>query len=180
MSLPQPRTNAKERLIEAAMEIISAQGVQELTLEGVAAIAGVTKGGLIYHFKTKDELLGALVTHMLEQHKLRTAHVGHAAKSLLNAWVDEALDMSPTEKQLRANLLTAAANHPHLVGPVREQYERGYRDIQKLASNEGLALVIAVATDGIALVEMLNLCQFTPAQRTAMRSALAALVQQID
>ena len=60
--MPNPsQRSGKQRLIDAAAQIVSTQGVQQLTLEGVAAAAGVTKGGLIYHFKTKDDLLAALV-----------------------------------------------------------------------------------------------------------------------
>ncbi|MFE8646415.1 TetR/AcrR family transcriptional regulator [Sphingomonas sp. NCPPB 2930] len=175
------RINAKERLIETAMDIISNQGVQELTLEAVAAAAGVTKGGLIYHFKTKDELLVALVAHMLEQDKLRTDRISGTPKALLQSWIDEVFDMSPKESLLRANLLSAASSHPQLVGLVRERYEQGYRHLQSVTgSKAGLAVAIAVATDGIALLELMNLCRFTTAQRESLRSALAVLAQQID
>jgi AcrR family transcriptional regulator len=38
-----------------------------VTLEAVAAEAGVSKGGLLYHFPTKDALLEALVQDWLDR-----------------------------------------------------------------------------------------------------------------
>ena len=42
-------------------------GAQALTLDAVAAEAGVSKGGLLYHFKTKRELLDAMLEGWLEE-----------------------------------------------------------------------------------------------------------------
>lgn len=47
-------------ILVAAGQIASAQGVQTLTIQAVAAAAGVTKGGLLHHFPDKDSLIHAL------------------------------------------------------------------------------------------------------------------------
>ena len=59
------------RLLDAASAVIRRDGAQALTLDAVAAEAGVSKGGLLYHFKSKRELLDALV---------RRLHVGSAPR----------------------------------------------------------------------------------------------------
>lgn len=41
--------------------VIAAQGTLRLTLEAVAAEAGISKGGLLYHFPSKDSLLLGLL-----------------------------------------------------------------------------------------------------------------------
>ena len=53
-------------LIKAAAAVIRRDGAQALTLEAVAAEAGVSKGGLLYHFKSKRELLDGLVERWLD------------------------------------------------------------------------------------------------------------------
>lgn len=40
----------KKRLLAAASEIVEEEGVVKLTLEAVAQRAGMSKGGLLYHF----------------------------------------------------------------------------------------------------------------------------------
>lgn len=99
---------------------MSTQGVQQLTLEGVAA-AGVTKGGLIYHFKTKDDLLAALVQSMLDECDQRTrakaSEAGNGGSAMLLALINDTFDMQSSEKQLMSNLLAAASSYPHLLDP---------------------------------------------------------------
>ncbi|WP_371362004.1 hypothetical protein SRRS_32680 [Sporomusa rhizae] len=50
------KTETKEQILRAAAEIINVEGVFSLTLEAVAKKAGISKGGLLYHFPTKDDL----------------------------------------------------------------------------------------------------------------------------
>ena len=181
MSNPPGRSSSREKLLDAAADLISQGSVHELTLEGVAAAAGVTKGGLIYHFKTKDELLGALVERMIElldqRSRDKAAKRGNTTSALLQALVDDTFDMPRSEKQLLANLLAAATHYPHLLGPVQQAYDRIYSEFADAGPHAGLALAIAAALDGLSLLELLNLHQFSKRQREAMRRALQQLAQ---
>ena len=47
--------------------MIRRDGPQALTLDAVAAEAGVSKGGLLYHFASKRELLDAVVRRWLDE-----------------------------------------------------------------------------------------------------------------
>jgi AcrR family transcriptional regulator len=51
--------------LDAAATVFRTQGVGA-TLDDVARVAGLSKGGLVYHFKSKDELLRALVTDIID------------------------------------------------------------------------------------------------------------------
>src|SRR3954467_11644983 len=123
MATSGPRSSARERLLDRAEALISEHGVQELTLEGVAAAAGVTKGGLIYHFKTKDDLLGALVERMMlqvgERSRARAAARGDTPRALLLTLIDDTFDMPRKEKAVYSNLLAAISHYPHLLAPAR-------------------------------------------------------------
>lgn len=177
--------SARQRLLDTAAQIVARQGVQELTLDGVAAAAGVTKGGLIYHFKTKDDLLGALVEQLVAEIEQRqrakaATYSGDTRGTLLTAMVDDTFDMPRGEKELLANLLSAVFSHPHLLGPAQEMYTRVYGELAEASASDGLALTLAAALDGITLLEVLNLHSFTKRQREAMRMALLQLVQNLS
>ena len=62
---PQQARAAKTRvkLLDAAATVVRRDGIQAMTLARVAEEAGVSKGGLLHHFGSKEEL----VTGMLEQ-----------------------------------------------------------------------------------------------------------------
>jgi TetR/AcrR family acrAB operon transcriptional repressor len=56
----------RERLIEAATQEFAAAGYAGATLDGIGARAGVTKGGVYFHFAGKEELFFAVLDHWRE------------------------------------------------------------------------------------------------------------------
>lgn len=59
----------KGRLIEAATAEFAAGGYAAATLDAIAARAGVTKGGLYFHFAGKEELFFAVLDHWRENRR---------------------------------------------------------------------------------------------------------------
>lgn len=57
----------RDRILDALESLLLEQGMSQVTLENVAATAGVSKGGLLYHFKSKDALLAGLVWRLGER-----------------------------------------------------------------------------------------------------------------
>ena len=51
--MPKSGANTQKAILDAANRIVIGQGVERLTLEQVAAEAGMSKGGLLYHFPRK-------------------------------------------------------------------------------------------------------------------------------
>jgi AcrR family transcriptional regulator len=58
------RTNAtKQKLFEASMELIGERGAAGVTVDEIAAAAGVSKGTLYYNFGSKSDLIAQLLRH---------------------------------------------------------------------------------------------------------------------
>ena len=56
---------SKRHIILASMvELIEGEGLTALTFDRVAERTGLTRGGLMYHFPTRDALLSAMHEHM--------------------------------------------------------------------------------------------------------------------
>ncbi|MDF0529183.1 TetR/AcrR family transcriptional regulator [Tsukamurella sp. 8F] len=60
-------TDTRDRLLDATEQILLGAGTASLTLDAVAAEAGVSKGGLLYHFKSKDALLLGVVDRLSQR-----------------------------------------------------------------------------------------------------------------
>jgi AcrR family transcriptional regulator len=60
------KTDTKSMIFDAAIEIIAEKGVNEFSLNKVSQQAGISKGGLLYHFPTKDALLLGLHQHFIQ------------------------------------------------------------------------------------------------------------------
>ena len=69
------RADAASRIVRAAITLGAANGVGAMSLQRIAAAAGVSKALLLYHFKAKTALLDAVVGALAQASKsrLRTA-----------------------------------------------------------------------------------------------------------
>lgn len=81
--MPRPPV-ARDKLLDAYAALLRREGERAATLDAVAAKAGVSKGGLLYHFGTKEALAEALCERMLDLgredvEKMRTAPDGPCA-----------------------------------------------------------------------------------------------------
>src|SRR5260370_5817607 len=57
----KPLQDNRQAILEAAVRIFARSVVSAATLDDIAAEAGVTRGALLWHFHTKDDLLMAII-----------------------------------------------------------------------------------------------------------------------
>ncbi|MGA5541127.1 TetR/AcrR family transcriptional regulator [Mycobacterium sp. NPDC051198] len=57
--------SSRDRILDAYEDVLAVEGERYATLDAVAAKAGVSKGGLLYHFPSKDRLADALCDRLL-------------------------------------------------------------------------------------------------------------------
>ncbi len=60
------RPSSRTLILDAAVRVTERQGITALTLEATAEEAGLTKGGLLYHFRTREDLLLAIQRHLVQ------------------------------------------------------------------------------------------------------------------
>src|SRR5580693_287275 len=71
------RPSSRTQILQAAVRVTERHGITALTLEAAAEEAGLTKPGLMYHFRTRDELLIAIQRHLTETwEQYLDSHVG--------------------------------------------------------------------------------------------------------
>jgi len=182
-SLPPGACSARDRLLDAAETLACSVGAANLTLDAVAHSAGVSKGGLLYHFPSKDALLAA----MLERHLGELdANCGRMLDELpasdvaaeLKAWVLSMLQPDPVRRDMGAAVLAAAANNPALLDGLRERHAARIGQVVASSGNFALAAVIMLAVDGFVQSEIWRVSTFTDEQRAAIVQQLIGLADQ--
>ena len=86
------RPGKRERLVAAAAQLLHEQGIERTTLADIAGAAGVPAGNVYYYFKTKDEVIAAVIEARTQQVKTTLAAIDahhRAPKSRLKALVRE-------------------------------------------------------------------------------------------
>jgi TetR/AcrR family transcriptional repressor of nem operon len=63
MTPTAPQHESKTKLLDAAVYVIRAKGYSATRIEDVCTAAGITKGSLFHHFKSKEELALAAAEH---------------------------------------------------------------------------------------------------------------------
>lgn len=179
----QPNPNpVRERILDAASDMVARLGGANLTLEQVAQSAGVSKGGLLYHFPTKEALLLAMGKRFLASFETgrREARerLPDEPAADLKACVLGLLCRPESRSLQGAALLAAAANDPALVAMFRE----GIADVTtEMAGWQGSferMAIVSLAIDGLMLREALRISPFTPEQRDAVIHALLDLADE--
>jgi AcrR family transcriptional regulator len=169
MDTLSPSVDAPTRILDAAENLIIARGVAALTLEAAAREAGVSKGGLLYHFASKEALLEALLGRLsafIAQEfaacvAAQPEGPGRVARAMLEWGFGEG-EMACNERHQRAGAVFLAAFHhdPVLLAPMRP----------------GHGAAIMAAGDGLFMARLFSLYAPSTAELAEMRAALSGLV----
>ena len=152
----------RENIVDAAMAIVRDQGVARLTLDEAAKIAGISKGGVLYHFKSKDDLIRGMVQRLIEQcDQLNRDHYESQpegpyrwARTLVHACFDPS---GPAFDPVGGALLAAVAVNPHLVAPIQDMYDRWMERIRSDSPDLERAGLICSAMDGVYFQRLMGI-----------------------
>jgi AcrR family transcriptional regulator len=103
-------TETRELIFEACSRILRREGLTNLTLEAVSDEAGLSKGGLLYHFPTKESLIESLFEYHNDKFETRVQELvleeadeaGAWLRAYANASVEQIID--PDNASLAANV----------------------------------------------------------------------------
>lgn len=59
--------DTRARILQSAARVFASKGLQRATLDEVASDAGMTKGAIYWHFKSKNDLFFALLDHRFQE-----------------------------------------------------------------------------------------------------------------
>jgi AcrR family transcriptional regulator len=164
------RGDTRAKLLDAASTVIRRDGPQALTLDAVAAEAGVSKGGLLYHFKSKRELLDALVARWMDDFQ---RDIDAAPGSFPERYV-RASDGAKAEE---AGLLAALVADPGVLAAVRDRHAAWQDRIATEGGDPVDATVARLAADGLWLADLLGIA---PPGGELRAQVLARLLELCD
>ncbi|MCH8559155.1 TetR/AcrR family transcriptional regulator [Nesterenkonia sp. LB17] len=139
-----------QRLIDAYQDILVSDGERSATLEAIAQRAGVSKGGLTYHFKSKDELAAALFDRLQSLVEADLAVMRAEPAQAADYYVKSSLDVeSPLERCNMAVTRLAQGSHPEaneLLARCRTQW---FDVLMDAVGNEDMVHLVMLLGDGI-------------------------------
>lgn len=148
-------------ILNAASKVVAERGIFNLTLDAVAEVAGLSKGGLLYHFRSKEVLVEKMVEHlaMNYRHKIEDHATSDPQEKgkWTRAYVDVTFNRSYQNKDMHSGLLAAKAVNPELLQPIHEVYNEWQNAIDDDGIDPTLATIIRLAADGIWLADLFDI-----------------------
>jgi AcrR family transcriptional regulator len=171
---------ARKLILDAAERLVRDQGAAALTYEHVVAESGITRGGITYHFPTKDSLLRALVERDQERweqliiaHQVRAAD---AAGARCVGYIRAATDHDEDHRRFVSGMLSAVAHDASLLDGCRALYRKQIAR-PRWTDADIEQLVPMLAADGLFWMEQFGFLSLPPATRRRLVERIEALAR---
>ncbi|WP_199443093.1 TetR/AcrR family transcriptional regulator [Umezawaea beigongshangensis] len=143
----------RRALLDAAATVIRTRGIAA-SLDEIAREAEVSKGGLLYHFAAKDDLVRALAHDLLETFRAQVAAAvdpaDQAPGGLVRAYVRACLASSHDEVEVRESiaLVTQLSTLPEIAALARADTRRWTAELCADGLPEHVLTLVVAAADG--------------------------------
>jgi AcrR family transcriptional regulator len=158
-----------DRILDAAHRVMLDRGAQTLTLDMVAAEAGISKGGLTYTFATKEALLSALLDRDVARFHAKLSPQPKAGNSQPYPELRRLLDVcrnSPSQPEKKVGVILAAVLHaPGSLKTTRAFLKWMLSKFSSKTEHGRRARLVFYATAGLFLLQGFGLLRLAATRR---------------
>lgn len=145
-------TDTRSAIFEAASNLISKEGASGFTLEAVAREAGISKGGLLYHFPSKRKLIEGLIESQLDYFESQVDIESESQPSEPGRWLRAYVKVSargPRKLGYSTGLIAILSEEPDTFEMIRPRYARWQEKLDHDGLDPALAGLVRLAMDGL-------------------------------
>lgn len=145
--------DTRRLILDTAARMIGRHGTA-VPVSEIAQQAGVSKGGLLYHFTTKEALLHALAEHLIEQFRTevhrRAEEEGPGPGRLVRAYIRVSLAEAGDHARLRDSIALAAKLmvEPELERLAQQDADRWKEELGQDGLDPSIVRLVVAAADG--------------------------------
>jgi AcrR family transcriptional regulator len=173
------RKSSREKILDAASELVSEIGAGRLTLDAVAERAGLSKGGLLYNFPTKEALLQGMIQRLIDQvageREALHAPPGRNLEARLCTAALLKMCCGKT-KDIANGMLAATAENPRLLDPLRQVIRETLGTLKETSEDLDAALLAWLAVEGLSSFEMHDISPFSDEDRGRILESMERLL----
>ena len=188
--VPEYKEAAKERIIQAALQVYSEKGYHETTMKEVAHRLGVSKGALYLYFKSKNELLAVIIERWNNNMRniLVTSFEDKDLNKNLNSLFNQAIEDPINRMGLGFDLISEASRNPAMRKVLSGSYEKNLRtlaeflqkqntkhSLQNVTNTQSQALILMSLQLGLMVSIILGTDE--KSVRTAWNQSIKAIIK---
>lgn len=175
--------NSRQDILEAAQRVASREGAGKITIDAVAREAGLSKGGVLYNFPSKELLLEGMLQWMIESitpiiEKYREEFEGQPNRTL-RAMIKASSFKETIHPSVPMAILAVAAENPELLEPMRSEMQKRWQQILDDGTDPELAALLWAAADGLMFHCMLGTGIIPEEGRTHLLERLDQLAREV-
>ncbi len=163
MARPSNTGHRRQEIVNGLMQAMADKGYEKASIQSIAKAAGLSPGLIHYHFKTKQEILIALIHQISEQAAQRFTLLADAAgnaQQQLDAYIDAALALGDGSNPEAVTAWVIIGAEAVRIEEVRALYQQIIRQhsqqlselLQQAAAENGMTLSPSQTADIAAFV----------------------------
>ena len=175
--------NSREAILDAAQKVAVEKGAGKVSLDSVAKEAGLTKGGVLYNFPSKEALISGMLERLMNTYAPRVAEYSATLTGQANPTLQSVFhvirELEEVDHNIPMAILAAAAHNLKLLQPLGEETLARHNKICKEASSSAdEATLLWAAGEGLMLMDMLGLLPFDSEKKTQLLEVLELKAQE--
>lgn len=180
--MARPRMIDQEDVLDAAEVVVGRDGAAHMTLDAVAAEAGISKGSVVYDFGSKQNLIRAVIERRirLEEEKIRAEvkRLGAVSSAEIRGRIAAAEGLEDDDtKAVAINLCSVLAQDAELRNRMQEFYRNQIGAVLKDAKNDRNATTAFLAVEGFKMLEYMSFFWWSAKERKTILKDIATLAQ---
>lgn len=172
--------STREQILQAAERLVVGEGVKHLTIERVAKAAGISRGGVLYHFPSKEALIEGMIKRLVDQFQQALDHMVARDPDpygrFTRAYARLTLQRDDAMGAVIGALLAGLAYDLGLLAPLRERLLVWQRQSEAELDPTNAAIV-RLTTHALWTNELFLTNQFDAAAREQIVAQLEALTR---
>ena len=161
-------------ILDAADDVLRGGGARALTMDAVAAAAGISKGGVLHHYASKEALISALVARELMRLRGEIAEHARATGSVRSALLAQVRGSSCDQDAYSRALLLASFEQPQALTGYREFVTRTLADL-RAGGPPGAGMAVFFALLGLVMGRALGFHDLSQGEIDPLLKALGQL-----
>ncbi|TKC81624.1 TetR/AcrR family transcriptional regulator [Trinickia terrae] len=177
MDNPSRSERSRNAAIQAALTIIARDGPGKLTFEALSRESGISKGGLMHQFRTKVDVLKALLQHQSDHlekfsQDYQAALAPAKAEPALAAQIATLREATAQSQSVALAIVAALIEAPDLLEGNRELAARHAKTIQAEAADPDLSMLRWEAALGLTLSQLFGISPLSEKERDRLFECL--------
>ncbi|WP_377848582.1 TetR/AcrR family transcriptional regulator [Bosea sp. UC22_33] len=173
----------QQQVLDAAQAVVARDGAARLTLDAVAAEAGISKGAVVYDYGSKQGLIQAMVNRAVEADNAFNRAAAEPFKDsgspVIRGRIAAAAQPFPEAfRPVAHNICVALAEDAQLRKAIQANQSAVIADIAQTSSQPRGALLAYLALEGLKLLETLDYHQWPDEERSRILQEIGWLVDQ--